>query len=297
MNTEGDRIVFNRAQAAALIAIIFLALLMLALAGCSRQAKIENTDANQPPISSKPQQQVEYVKLYFADKDAMYLQPEVRQVSVQGETLAEVVIKELIAGPRQKDLIRTIPPETKLLSFQVTDGVGFVNFSKELKSKHWGGTTGEFFTLYSVVNTLADLGLADTVQFLVEGEKHETLAGHFEIFEPLGPNWNAVIPGEIHLGPLEVNEERMREVQEAADQGLETWYLDPLAVAREMGSRLGFDPRLDEFELLTLEEGRSEVLVTHDREDYVIHLVQPVKRGDGGVWSINKVNTHININK
>lgn len=294
--TKKERIKFNRGQAAALVIIIFTALMLLVTSGCAKQPPVENADPKQPPISSKPLQQKETVKLYFSDDEAMYLKPEIRQITVQGEMLAEVVIKELIAGPQQENLYQTIPAETKLISFKVADGVAYVNFSKDIQVKHPGGSTGEYMTVYSIVNTLVDLNTGiQKVQILVEGEKQETLVGHLSTFGPLDPDWSLTKTGPIKVGTVELNIDKMREIQQNVDNGHQPWYLDPLQVAMEMGTRYGFDPRKDRFKLEQVEHqstGTSiaKVRAVHDGDEYIIQLMQPVKQGQGGIWVINAIN-------
>ena len=203
---KNERVKFTRAQGAALVMIIFAALLLLVITGCAQKPNVENANPKQPPISSKPLEQQETVKLYFSDQDAMYLKPEVRQVTVQGELLADIVVNELIKGPKEKDLQPTIPAETKLLSLKIADNVAYVNLSKEIQAKHWGGSTGEIMTVYSIVNTLADLNIGiEKVQILVEGEKQQTLVGHLDTFEPLTPMWDITRTGQIRVGTVTLN--------------------------------------------------------------------------------------------
>ncbi|MEW6446613.1 MAG: GerMN domain-containing protein [Bacillota bacterium] len=151
-----------------------------------------NLEGPKPDISSQPAEIKVKVTLYFSDKQAMYLVPEEREVIKGNQSLEEVILNELIKGPRNPKLVKTIPDGTKLLSVRVVDGVAYVNFSKEFQTKHWGGSAGETFTLYSVINSLAKLEGIQKVQFLLEGEKMDTLAGHFETTEPMGPQWNLV---------------------------------------------------------------------------------------------------------
>ena len=79
-----------------------------------------------------------------------------------------------------------------MLSVSVVDHVAYVNFSKEFRTKHWGGTTGESHTIYSVVNSLTELDGIDKVQFLLDGDNMDSLAGHMETSEPLEPNMSMV---------------------------------------------------------------------------------------------------------
>ncbi len=124
------------------------------------------------------------VKIYFSGHQAQYLVSESRQLRVN--SLPTKLIKELIAGPESEKLGTTIPDGTELLNVKLEDKLATVNFSQELTENHWGGTTGEMMTVYSIVNTLTQLDEIEEVQVLVEGKKIETLAGHLDLRNPLG---------------------------------------------------------------------------------------------------------------
>lgn len=130
--------------------------------------------------------------LYFGDAQGVHLLPEEREVIRGDHTLPELVLWELIKGPRLPDLSRTIPEGTRLLAVNVKDGVACVDFSLEFQSKHWGGSTGEAFTLNSVVNSLAMIQGIDRVQFLLEGENTGSILGHADTSQPLLPNWQMI---------------------------------------------------------------------------------------------------------
>lgn len=123
------------------------------------------------------------VKIYFSGPQAQYLVPESRNLRVN--SLPTKLIKELITGPESEKLGTTIPKGTELLNIKLEDKLATVNFSQELTENHWGGTTGEMMTVYSIVNTLTQLEEINQVQVLVEGEKLETLAGHLDLRSPL----------------------------------------------------------------------------------------------------------------
>ncbi|MDQ7790112.1 MAG: GerMN domain-containing protein, partial [Clostridia bacterium] len=108
------------------------------------------------------------------------------------ETLEELVLRELVKGPAEADHGRAVPEEAKVISVNVVEGVAYVNFSKELRTKHWGGSTGETMTIYAIVNSLTELDGIEKVQFLLEGEKMDTLAGHYDTSKPMGPNQELV---------------------------------------------------------------------------------------------------------
>ncbi|MCF8011653.1 MAG: GerMN domain-containing protein [Clostridiales bacterium] len=156
------------------------------VSGCSDNSSKANNE-NQPPISSEPQETPVEVTLYFSDDQAMHLVTEQREVSKEGEALEEIVIRELIKGPKNPKHNKTIPQEAELMSVSVVEGVAYVNFSKEFSTKHWGGSTGETMTLYSVTNSLCELEGIEKVQFLLEGDKMQSLAGHYDTSNPLEP--------------------------------------------------------------------------------------------------------------
>ena len=125
-------------------------------------------------------------KVYFANQQASYLVAKDKEV--KKNNLYSNLVKDLIQGPTADDLVATIPPQTKLLGITIKDKIAVVNFSKELKESHWGGTAGETMTVYSVVNTLAQFNEVDKVKILIAGEEIETLAGHMELTQPLAFN-------------------------------------------------------------------------------------------------------------
>ncbi|NLW07850.1 MAG: GerMN domain-containing protein [Clostridia bacterium] len=173
-----------------LLAIGLVLLLALAVGGCGR--KVGVAPDNGVDISAEPAPSREKVILYFGDKEAMYLLAEERELAKGEEPLAEVIINELIKGPQQAEAVRTIPEGSKLLSLSVEEGVAYVNFSREFQTKHWGGSAGESMTVYSVVNSLAELPDIEKVQFLLEGNKEESILGHIGTASPIEPNWDLV---------------------------------------------------------------------------------------------------------
>ncbi len=188
-----------RRQGLGLAAVWVLVVVVAAglLSGCSllpfgpRSAEDDGTDA--PGLGEGEVRLV----LYFGDSQAMYLEPEERVVRAgEGESYAELVIRELIAGPREAGHSRTIPDGTKLLSLDIVDGVAYVDFSRELQTNHWGGSAGELFTIMSVVNSLTEDPSITAVQFLVEGRRVESIAGHIDTTGPIERDESLIRGGE-----------------------------------------------------------------------------------------------------
>jgi len=149
---------------------------LLCLTGCDR-------------VSDSPGGK-ETVTLYFGDKDAMYLVPETRTVDKKDGTLEAAVVAELLKGPQKEGSVPTIPEGTRVLSVTVDNGVVYVDFSKEFQTQHPGGSAGEIMTIYSVVNTLTGIPGVEKVQFLLEGEKQESILGHMDTTVPIEPDSN-----------------------------------------------------------------------------------------------------------
>lgn len=100
---------------------------------------------------------------------------------------------------------------------------------------------------------------------------------------------------EVKTGEVALeNSSFFQELQSKVDQGDQTWRLDPVQVAKNNGDQYGFI-KTDEFKLenkqLT-QDGNNKlafVVASHNGEDYIIQLVQPVKLGSNGIWAIQKI--------
>lgn len=168
-----------------IIAVLCLILILTAVSGCGSKA---GDTQNPQPAPVQPVPITKEVTLYFGDKQAEKLIPEKRQVQVpadEPQQVASAIVKELIAGPGSQELSKTIPAETKLLSLTIQDKIATVDFSAEIRTKHWGGSAGETFTIMSIVNSLTELPGIEKVQLLIAGQKEDTLVGHWSISGPI----------------------------------------------------------------------------------------------------------------
>lgn len=125
------------------------------------------------------------VSLYFGDEMGEGLVLERRNVEIpSSSTVERIVVDEIIKGPSDSDKISVIPAGVKVLSVETKNRVCFVNLSKEFIDKFTGGSSGEILTVYSIVNSLTELDTVGSVQFLIEGEKKDSLS-HMAINEPI----------------------------------------------------------------------------------------------------------------
>lgn len=166
-----------------LIGLFLTGLLLfgILIGGCAPTDQTDDPGKNPPPTVEQAE-----LTLYFAGANAAGLVAEPRTVEMKNrDELPSVMVQELIVGPKNTKLFPTFPPETRLLSLKVEQGTALVDFSQDIVTKHWGGSAGETLTIMSLVNSLTELEEIEEVQILVEGEKVESLLGHWDTSQPL----------------------------------------------------------------------------------------------------------------
>lgn len=130
------------------------------------------------------------VTLYFGTPNADAVRGETRTVTVPADSSQEdfltIVLNELIRGPQDQELSRTIPAEVRVKSVVITDQTAIVDFSEEMHSKHWGGAAGESLTIASIVNTLTEFDYVRLVKMTVEGQP--MAIEHAVLHDPLPRN-------------------------------------------------------------------------------------------------------------
>ncbi|GEM_PF-300621 len=132
------------------------------------------------------------VVLYFTDENFIYLFGEKRAVKDDSQFL-ENVVRALLEGPKTEGLYSPIPKNTRLNAIFVEGGIAYVDLSAEMISGQSGGTSQEFLSVFSLVNTLTGLGAGiERVKILVDGEDKDTLCGHIDISKPLGRDERAI---------------------------------------------------------------------------------------------------------
>lgn len=134
-------------------------------------------------------QQTKTVYLYFSDEDGLELKAEKREIN-KNSLIKEITesIHSLIRGSKENNT-KTIPEGTRLLGVDIKEGTAFINFSSDISERHPGGSSAELQTIYSIVNTITmNFNEIKNVQFLIEGKKERTLAGHIDISFPFDPD-------------------------------------------------------------------------------------------------------------
>ena len=130
------------------------------------------------------------LKLYFPDKNGEKLVSENRTIdSQQALSLEKAIVSELLKGPESSKLFPAVAEGTKLLNIETKDGICYVNFSSEFKSKSSSGSIATTLSLYSVVNSLCELENVNSVQILVNGETGVEY-GNLVLDRPEEPNYD-----------------------------------------------------------------------------------------------------------
>ncbi len=130
------------------------------------------------------------VTIFFGDEGAEGFVSETREVpAVESfEEQVKLVIGELIEGPRDSKKISAIPPGTELLQvFWVEDTQTLLlDFNASLSANHPGGSTGEYYTITNIVKTVsANFPHVARLQFLIDGNTAESIAGHYAVDRPI----------------------------------------------------------------------------------------------------------------
>jgi N-acetylmuramoyl-L-alanine amidase len=118
------------------------------------------------------------------------LMPEIRTVpglSTRSRTdVLRAIMEGLIFGPGTDSILQpTIPKGTVLRGVRLEGDIAIVDLSAEFVTNHWGGSRCEEITVYSIVNSLTELGYVKKVKLLVEGRALTTISGHLAIEGPL----------------------------------------------------------------------------------------------------------------
>lgn len=113
--------------------------------------------------------QEENVTVYFADETGEKLLASNLKIIYDGTVPTErLVVQQLLEGPVTQGKQATIPGGTVLNRIAVKNGVCYVDFSEEFLEKRDGISAQ--VTVYSVVNSLAELSGIYKVQILINGE-------------------------------------------------------------------------------------------------------------------------------
>jgi spore germination protein GerM len=175
------------------ISMFLVVVMIFSMSACSSPKKapdvVEEKKSENEVVEPSPKTDEKEVTLYFANKKYVEtgdekqekLIAEKRLIKYGDISIEEAIVRELMKGTENTELLTEIPSSAKLINVEISDGTAFVNFARE---GMFGGSLQESFTISQIVKSLTELSSVNRVQFLVDGKKEETLMGHFDISEP-----------------------------------------------------------------------------------------------------------------
>lgn len=125
------------------------------------------------------------LNLYFANEsfdglygvsETIFLPPDT--------TLEKLAVSRLLDGPSSDSLQSAIPHGTRLNDIYISEGVCIIDLSQEFVVNAAHDKAHECVTLYSIVNTVTELPMIDSVKFLIDGSEGSGYL-HFDISKPL----------------------------------------------------------------------------------------------------------------
>lgn len=125
-----------------------------------------------------------YVSVYYSNTDGTALVESNLKITYDGTISTEqLILNQLIKGPVEENMRVAIPEGTVVNKVVVKDGTCFVDFNEKFLEKR--SDVSEEVTIYSVVNSLAELSNIYRVQFTINGETQKNyllldLSGTFE---------------------------------------------------------------------------------------------------------------------
>ena len=180
-----------------IIALLMIFVLTISLVACKKDEVppttdnpvVEEPEDNDEVVDPTPDSDSKEVALYFVsdkyietgDESLEKLVPEYRKIELGDFSLEESIVKALMEGPESEGVSTVIPSSAKLIGVEVADKTAFVNFARE---GMFGGSLEETYTINQIVASLIELDTVDRVQFLVDGQKTDSLMGHYDLEEP-----------------------------------------------------------------------------------------------------------------
>lgn len=109
------------------------------------------------------------LELYFANEAGDKLVKEKRSVYYSGNSpIEKVAVAQLIRGPKGEGHFATLPSSTRIIGVSVADGIAYVNLDQRFVTEAL--PVQEALPIYSIANTLIELGNVSKVSISVNGD-------------------------------------------------------------------------------------------------------------------------------
>lgn len=177
---------------------------MLFLSACAANQNIEqpqpSTVEHAQPIenpmdeteSNVKEQQHLTLTFYYVDEELLFMKEKEQTISYFNEEEKWTSIWKHLQHAGDEDYI-SLWEHVELIAMEVDGQQLNINISKPENLQF--GSTAEGFAIQTLLQTVGQLEGIQTVQLLIDGEIHETLAGHVSIDQPI-PTDEMIYRGE-----------------------------------------------------------------------------------------------------
>lgn len=262
--------------------LLILLMAMTLVAGCGKEA----ADTKDPGGTGRRFGESTFrAAVFFGDKQAQHLIPEERELSTEltMSGVAAEVVKELLKGPTDPNLLRTIPSEVRLLDARVEDELATINLSGEVLKVRGAAAVQQL--LGGLLLSLTDVGGIDRVQVMVEGKKDVFLDEGVSLHEPMGRPFY----GDIPFAP---DPNRTRYLQGLVSKNEQLWRTEVPGVLRFEGRGFGFPLTQLELAYITSDNQRAQASIPYRGTLYTIELTRNPEVKEKGVWVITGLTSH-----
>lgn len=130
--------------------------------------------------------------LYFSNETGDKLVKETREVAFESSyPVEQYVVNLLIEGPKEEGHKATLPSNLKILGVSIKDNICYVNFDSSFVSNALTDLK-DYMSVYSVVNSLAELTGVRKVQISIDGATNVKFKDNISLAEPLDRNLDYV---------------------------------------------------------------------------------------------------------
>ena len=164
--------------------IVFFLILLVVILGLViyffNKNKQENNEIIQEYIPqeeiSEEQLRNTIISLYFINKDSKEINPEARTININLllDNPYEYLLEQLIEGPKNEKLEKSIPENTKINNVELKGDVLYIDFSNEFIENAPEGKENENKIIETIVKTVTELNEVNSVKILINGDENKS---------------------------------------------------------------------------------------------------------------------------
>ena len=132
---------------------------------------MSTNDINMNTLEPSPANKSFVLNVYFANSEGKLVK-EFHQITASNSSKEEkLVIEELIQGPKNDQLLETVPKDLKINTIDILNGVCQLDVSFDSKSKFFKNEEDKTLMIYSIVNSLTELSQIKKVIISIDGQE------------------------------------------------------------------------------------------------------------------------------